>query len=120
MAVKYTVLCNKCKKTRTSYNDPRLRRSVIECKASCYESHYEWTYVSEEAEEGSPVASPVPAAAPALPPSSAQELVSQEARDGAEAPAEDISKATKRQAFAEEDAKERPVEKKKSGWCSML
>ncbi|CUG90334.1 Hypothetical protein, putative [Bodo saltans] len=47
MAVKFTVRCLKCGKTRDTYNDPRLRRSVIECKASCFESHYEWEFVEE-------------------------------------------------------------------------
>jgi hypothetical protein len=62
MAIKYKVKCNKCGNTRETYNDPRLRRSVIECKASCFESHYEWAFV-DEFDEASPVlAAPPPLA----------------------------------------------------------
>lgn len=55
MGIKYVCRCRKCGKTRESYNDPRLRKSVIECKSSCFESHYEWDFVNEY-EEGEQVA----------------------------------------------------------------
>ncbi|KEG14410.1 hypothetical protein DQ04_00481050 [Trypanosoma grayi] len=47
----YIAKCRQCGNTRQTYNDPRLRRSVIECKAACYESHYEWDFVEECKEE---------------------------------------------------------------------
>ncbi|ORC90170.1 uncharacterized protein TM35_000092200 [Trypanosoma theileri] len=43
----YIARCRQCGNTRRTYNDPRLRRSVIECKAACFESHYEWDFVEE-------------------------------------------------------------------------
>ena len=60
--VKFIAQCQKCGSTRSTYNDPRLRRSVIECKAKCFESHYEWDYVEEIEDE---VMTPVPAPKPA-------------------------------------------------------
>ena len=42
----FVVRCNKCGCERSSFNDPRLRRSVIECKTKCFESHYEWSLVN--------------------------------------------------------------------------
>lgn len=62
MPPRYLSKCTKCGNTRETYNDPRLRKSVTECKAKCFESHYEWELVRvlEESESA-----PTTAAAPA-------------------------------------------------------
>jgi hypothetical protein len=102
MAVKFTVKCMKCGKSRDTYNDPRLRRSVIECKASCFESHYEWEFVEEFDESAAspaastPVELPVTAAA-AAPAAAAPAPSSPQSQKGSR-----HSAASPKQAFAEE------------------
>ncbi|KAF8276053.1 hypothetical protein TcBrA4_0128510 [Trypanosoma cruzi] len=64
----YIARCRQCGNSRRTYNDPRLGRSVIECKAACYESHYEWDFVEEcKAEEAENTASSVPLPSEATP-----------------------------------------------------
>lgn len=126
------VRCDKCGKERSTHNDPRKnpRATIIECKATCFESHVQWTFVREDA----------PAPAPAQPqssPAAASPAVAAGAGRGAsDGPLSPSDRPPVRQAFAQSpeaapaasdkskskgsDAAPKSKEEKKSGGCTML
>lgn len=99
------VRCNKCGKERATYNDPRKNpdATIIECKATCFESHVKWTYVRDDAAAApaAPAAAPVAAVAASSPAANADRRA-------------DDAPPKPRQAFAEGSPdKSRDAEKKK-------
>lgn len=54
--VEFVVRCRQCGNERQTFNDPRVPRTFIECKAKCFESHFNWDYVRDAALQTLPFA----------------------------------------------------------------
>ena len=119
------VLCAKCKKERTTYNDPRKGPTIIECKV-CFESHKSWTFVREEQEESSDVAVLSPSNSDAGSPERGRERDANGSENGSPKPAPPVAKrAFEDNSEAKEEAKgeSKPKEEKKKeeeSCCSTM